>query len=181
MGCIYIHPLKALCRRGRRKMLKSGCGEWLQGNSAFHMQQGWRACELRDCDSLRETCTRSKIVAQRRSSHKVWPPNQEAVCNWHAEGMCVGGGRSGSFNGVYSSWVHQPYSNTALMGSGIVDQQTMASMFYFSSFRFFFCFVLFFPGRVSLYSHDCLGTCSIEQARLEFTEIQLPLPPECWD
>ena len=27
----------------------------------------------------------------------------------------------------------------------------------------------------------CSGTCSVDQAGLELTEICLPLPPECWD
>ena len=43
-----------------------------------------------------------------------------------------------------------------------------------------FCFV--FWDRVSLCnSIGCSGTCSVDQAVLELTEIHLLLPPECWD
>ena len=34
---------------------------------------------------------------------------------------------------------------------------------------------------VSLCGIGCPGTGSVDQAVLEFTEIPLPLPPECWD
>jgi hypothetical protein len=35
--------------------------------------------------------------------------------------------------------------------------------------------------RVSLCSPGCLGICSVDNFVLELTEIQLSLPPECWD
>jgi hypothetical protein len=42
-------------------------------------------------------------------------------------------------------------------------------------------FLLFFSfqNRVSLCSPSCPGTCFVDQAGLELTEIHLPLPPEC--
>ena len=40
-----------------------------------------------------------------------------------------------------------------------------------------FCFI--FPDTVSLCSLCCPGTCSVDQAGLEFTEICLPLPLKC--
>ena len=44
-----------------------------------------------------------------------------------------------------------------------------------------FC-VFVFQGRFSLSnSPGCPRTRSVDQAGLEFTEIHLPLPPECWD
>ena len=39
-------------------------------------------------------------------------------------------------------------------------------------------FVLY---RVSLCSPNCLGTYSLDQADFKLSEIQLPLPPKCWD
>jgi hypothetical protein len=39
----------------------------------------------------------------------------------------------------------------------------------------------FLQDRVSLFGLDWPGTCFVDQAGLEFTEICLPLPPECWD
>jgi hypothetical protein len=48
-----------------------------------------------------------------------------------------------------------------------------------------FCFVLLcfvFENRVSLCnSPDCPGTCSLDQAGLELTEISWPLPPKGFD
>jgi hypothetical protein len=38
-----------------------------------------------------------------------------------------------------------------------------------------------FQDRVSLCSPGCPGTHFIDQAGLEFTEINLTLAPECWD
>jgi hypothetical protein len=43
------------------------------------------------------------------------------------------------------------------------------------SFSFFACL---FISQVSLCSHGCPGTCSVEHIDPEFTEILLPLPPE---
>jgi hypothetical protein len=43
---------------------------------------------------------------------------------------------------------------------------------------FLFCFVVFQDG-VSLCSPGCPGTCSVDQAGLELTEICLLLPSEC--
>ncbi|EGV95664.1 hypothetical protein I79_001261 [Cricetulus griseus] len=52
-------------------------------------------------------------------------------------------------------------------------------------FLFVFCgrvvgFVWFdFQNRVSLCSSGCPGTCSVDQASLELTEIFLPVPLQC--
>ena len=43
----------------------------------------------------------------------------------------------------------------------------------------FFPFWLF--ETVSLCSPGCFGTHHVDQAGLELTEIDLPLPPKCWD
>ena len=48
------------------------------------------------------------------------------------------------------------------------------------SFKFYFILYLF-RDRLSLCSPGCPGTCLIDQAGLQLTEIYLPLPPECWD
>ena len=43
-----------------------------------------------------------------------------------------------------------------------------------------FYLFLYFQDRVSLYSHDCPKTSSIEQAGLKLVDICIALPPECW-
>ena len=54
-----------------------------------------------------------------------------------------------------------------------------------SSFVFFFCFVLFCFSRqsfsVALEPIPELALVEVDQAGLELTEIQLSLPPKCWD
>ena len=45
-----------------------------------------------------------------------------------------------------------------------------------------FYFFLVFRDRVSVCSHGCPGTHSVDQAGLELElEIRLPLPPKYWD
>jgi hypothetical protein len=83
--------------------------------------------------------------------------------------------------------------------SGPSSLTTALWLFFFSSFDFFvclfvcfcyggvdlFCFVLFGFLRqgisVSANGPGCPGTCSTNNAGLELTEIQLPLPPKGWD
>ena len=46
---------------------------------------------------------------------------------------------------------------------------------------FFVClFICLFWDRISLCSYGCLGACSIDQSRLRFTELCLPLPSQSW-
>jgi hypothetical protein len=45
----------------------------------------------------------------------------------------------------------------------------------------FFVCLLVEKGFLCVNSHGCPGTCSVDQAGLEITEIHLPLPCECWD
>ena len=47
-------------------------------------------------------------------------------------------------------------------------------------FCLFVCFV-FSKASFSLCSPDCPGTCFVDQADFEITEIRVPLPLECWD
>ena len=49
------------------------------------------------------------------------------------------------------------------------------------SFFFFFIFCFCFWDRVSLCSFGCPGTCYVDQAGLELTELNLPLHPKCWE
>lgn len=46
---------------------------------------------------------------------------------------------------------------------------------------FLFFFFLVCRDRVSFYSPGYPGTHSVVQAGLKYTQIYLPLPPECWD
>jgi hypothetical protein len=43
------------------------------------------------------------------------------------------------------------------------------------------CFAWCYLKQVSLCSPGCPGTCSVDQAGLELTEICLLLPSKCWD
>jgi hypothetical protein len=52
--------------------------------------------------------------------------------------------------------------------------------FYFILF-YLFIYLFVFQDGVSLCSPGCPGTHSVDQAGLKFTEICLPLLPECWD
>ena len=45
----------------------------------------------------------------------------------------------------------------------------------------FVVFAYLFPDRVCLSSPVCVGTHFVDQAGLEFRDMCLPLPPECWD
>jgi hypothetical protein len=44
-----------------------------------------------------------------------------------------------------------------------------------------YLFVFIFHERVSLCGSDCAAIHFLDQAGLGLSEINLPLPPECWD
>jgi hypothetical protein len=64
---------------------------------------------------------------------------------------------------------------------GIQQRETPSSVLFTISLIFFWSFVVVvFQDRVSLFSPGFSGTCSVDQAGLELTELRLPLPPKCW-
>ena len=53
---------------------------------------------------------------------------------------------------------------------------------YYGAKQVFFSYgSCFSRDSLSLYDTGCLGTHSVDKANLEFTEIHLLMPPECWD
>ena len=53
--------------------------------------------------------------------------------------------------------------------------------YFFFTVSVLFCFVLFCFDKVLQYTFKWSGTQSVDQASLELTETQLPLPPERLD
>ena len=93
----------------------------------------------------------------------------------------------------FDSYWPNCYSATqwnSLVTSCSLFSDSLWFLFLFPSFVLFclcvvvvvvlFVFIFVFQGRVSLCSHGCPGTHSVDPAGLKFSEISLPLPPECW-
>ena len=113
--------------------------------------------------------TEEQLIHFSSSMLTLWEDRRELPMALHPEA-----GKAPSKSTVFIMSCHLPYVQLFGVYLNLLAQSQFLSSFL--SVRY-----LCFWDRVSLCSHGCPRTYSVDQAGFELTEICLPLLPECWD